>query len=288
MLVSSALFLPAFLAKQCASEPSRRADLHFCRLFPGDDLATSLSRHEHYLCLKLRLRPGERVLVVGCGTGDVAFELVHYANVDVVAIDADPAKIQQATRRAQRANLAHRVQFLTAGLDEMSTAFEPESFDCIYAIEAFRFAPTFESTYHQLRTLLKPGGRTAYTDWLFTPHLTPSPSHTLLASTLQRTTHLAPRPPSQRTAPAAIAALHAAGLVVECVEDLAGRRLRGEEGWWTPLERALGGESEGGVEAFGLEREGAIVVVEAAKRKLFTPMALFVASKPLAAKNEAQ
>lgn len=70
-----------------------RKDFHFCRLFPGDDFSVSLARHEHYLCSRLQLRPGNNVLLIGCGSGDIAFELLNYAGVDVVGIDEDPEKV---------------------------------------------------------------------------------------------------------------------------------------------------------------------------------------------------
>lgn len=113
--------LPTFLTRQFEhmilsySAAPRRKDFHFCRLYPGDDFATSLSRHEHYLCLKLKLKPGDNVLVLGCGTGDIVFELINYADVNVIGFDEDADKIEQALRRAQRSNLSNRSVSFVSG-----------------------------------------------------------------------------------------------------------------------------------------------------------------------------
>lgn len=69
------------------------ADFHFCRLFAGDEAAVARTRHQHYLCALLGLRPGLAVLQLGAGVGDVALELVRYADVDVVGVEEDVAKV---------------------------------------------------------------------------------------------------------------------------------------------------------------------------------------------------
>lgn len=66
---------------------------HFARHFRGDSLSVSLARHEHYLFANLDLKPGNRILNIGCGTGSVTLELAHFANVFVVGVDPDTSKV---------------------------------------------------------------------------------------------------------------------------------------------------------------------------------------------------
>jgi SAM-dependent methyltransferase len=46
-----------------------------------------------------RVKPGERVLDVGCGYGAVAYSVATRAHAEVVGIDLDPANIAEARRR---------------------------------------------------------------------------------------------------------------------------------------------------------------------------------------------
>jgi SAM-dependent methyltransferase len=72
----------------------RCEDFHFARIFRGDLLPTAIARHEHYLMARLGLKPGMRVLNVGCGTGSAAFELANFANVNVVGVDNEYHKVR--------------------------------------------------------------------------------------------------------------------------------------------------------------------------------------------------
>ena len=85
--------LSTLLPSPSTARRRRDPDFHFCRLFAGDAHALALARHQHYLCALLALRPGMRVLNVGCGAGDIALELVRYADVEVVGVDADAEKV---------------------------------------------------------------------------------------------------------------------------------------------------------------------------------------------------
>jgi sterol 24-C-methyltransferase len=42
---------------------------HFANRFHGETLAESIQRHESYLALKMKIKPGDKVLDIGCGVG---------------------------------------------------------------------------------------------------------------------------------------------------------------------------------------------------------------------------
>lgn len=103
---------------------------------------------------KARLRPGDRILDVGCGTGSLALELApHVGHVD--AVDLSSAMIDIANDKARKAGVKN-VRFHVGTLDDLS--FEPQSFDGICAYNILHLVPDRIGTIEKIFTLLKPGG----------------------------------------------------------------------------------------------------------------------------------
>lgn len=250
----------------------------------------ALARHEHFLFSKLRLKPGMRVLEVGCRSGTASFELVQFANVNVVGIESDPAKIEEANCMARNMGISNQLSFVTGDLERLQDYFSPESFDAIFSIESLRYLPSFDSIYGHLHDLLKPDGKLAIYEWCWTSSLDPlNQEHQRFAELIESLTKIGRRQPCQRSITAAVASLSRAQFhVVEC-EDRASRSSNVGDTpieWYSPLEIAIGdsrinwsttGQSSG---AFGgLSKEAASAILHAGKFKLFTPMAMFVGQR---------
>ena len=103
----------------------------------------------------LQLRPGDHVLDVGCGTGQLAEYVADAVGSDghVQGIDPLPARIAIAARRA-RPNLTFEIGDAYA-LDGYATA----SFDAIYLNAVFHWLPEKSEPLAAFHRLLKPGGR---------------------------------------------------------------------------------------------------------------------------------
>ena len=69
---------------------------------PEDDLETAQERKLDYLCRKLRLRPGERLLDIGCGWGGL---LIYAAQHYGVEADGITLSLRQAELARERINL---------------------------------------------------------------------------------------------------------------------------------------------------------------------------------------
>jgi cyclopropane-fatty-acyl-phospholipid synthase len=64
-----------------------------------------------HIAAKLHLKPGQRVLDIGCGWGGMALFLNRAADVDVLGITLSEEQLALAQRRAEEAGVADRVQF---------------------------------------------------------------------------------------------------------------------------------------------------------------------------------
>jgi SAM-dependent methyltransferase len=107
---------------------------------------------------------GERVLDVGCGTGQSSLQLAERVGRRgaVMGIDVSTSMLARATERAQKMGFEN-VSFVRA--DAQTHRFDTPHFDLLYS----RFGVTFfadpRAAFANLRTALAPGGRLAFVCW---------------------------------------------------------------------------------------------------------------------------
>jgi SAM-dependent methyltransferase len=56
---------------------------------------TSLARHEHWLALKMQLKPGQKVLDAGCGVGGPARSIARFADVYVTGVTINDYQVRR-------------------------------------------------------------------------------------------------------------------------------------------------------------------------------------------------
>jgi demethylmenaquinone methyltransferase/2-methoxy-6-polyprenyl-1,4-benzoquinol methylase/phosphoethanolamine N-methyltransferase len=132
-------------------------------------MALGQTRRLRSLPLKLAdLQPGESVLDVGCGTGDLALVAATVVGSAgrVWGIDAAPEMIEVATHKAAHAGRrAHNVRFAVQAVEALS--FPDSSFDVVLSSLMMHHLPgnLKARALAEIRRVLKPGGRLLVIDF---------------------------------------------------------------------------------------------------------------------------
>jgi sterol 24-C-methyltransferase len=102
---------------------------HFSRFYKGEAFAASLARHEHYLASQMSLRPGMRVLDVGCGVGGPAREIVRFSDTTIVGLNNNEFQVGRARRYTKAAGLEDQIQFVKGDFMKLAEQFGENAFD---------------------------------------------------------------------------------------------------------------------------------------------------------------
>jgi sterol 24-C-methyltransferase len=280
---------------------------HFCRFSHGEPFYQAIARHEHYLAHHIGIKDGMRVLDVGCGVGGPAREIAKFTGAHVTGLNNNDYQIERATHYAAKEGLSDQLDFVKG--DFMQMSFPDNSFDAVYAIEATVHAPSLEGIYSEIFRVLKPGGVFGVYEWLMTDAYD---NENIRHREIRLGIEIGDGISNMCKIQEALDAMKTAGFEMILNEDLADRpdalpwywpiagELRYMQSmkdlftvvrmtWWG---RALAHRFAGALETIGLAPVGtqktadslavaADSLVAGAKEKLFTPMYLMVARKPL-------
>jgi cyclopropane-fatty-acyl-phospholipid synthase len=136
-----------------------REMVYSCAYFarPDEDLETAQVRKLDYICRKLRLRPGQRLLDIGCGWGGLAMHAVANYGVVATGITLSRPQVELANRRIEEAGLTDRCRVLAQDYRQVDPS---QPYDVLVSVGMFEHVgeELLPAYFAQAMKLLAPGG----------------------------------------------------------------------------------------------------------------------------------
>ncbi|PRQ35945.1 putative methyltransferase [Rosa chinensis] len=139
---------------------------HFSPSVAGKSHKDATRLHEEMAVDLISVKPGARILDVGCGVGGPMRAIAAHSRANVVGITINEYQVKRARLHNNKAGLDSLCQVVCGNFLQMP--FPENSFDGAYSIEATCHAPKLEEVYAEVFRVLKPGALYASYEWVTT------------------------------------------------------------------------------------------------------------------------
>ena len=133
--------------------------VYSCAYFadPDESIDMAQRRKLDYICRKLRLQPGQRLLDIGCGWGALIVHAAEHYGVEALGITLSEKQLKLANERIAEAGLSDRCR---AELHDYRDVDESQPFDKIVSVGMVEHVgrENLEIYFQKAYNLLKPGG----------------------------------------------------------------------------------------------------------------------------------
>ncbi|KAK4180900.1 S-adenosyl-L-methionine-dependent methyltransferase, partial [Triangularia setosa] len=135
---------------------------HYTPIFPGKSIAESMTAYEHEFARIARLKPGMKVLDLGCGIGGPARTITKEVGCNITGITNSAWHAERGTQLTEEAGLEGKVTLIEGNFVVY------ESFDAAYSVESLCYAPDPAEVYREIKRVLKPGAPFTFHDFAMT------------------------------------------------------------------------------------------------------------------------
>ena len=126
-------------------------------------IASSMRESGEALVGTLGIKPGLKVLDLGCGDGTTAVPAARLG-ADVLGVDIARNLVEAGTRRAQQEGLGN-LRFQEGDATELA-GLQDKTFDLVVSIFGAMFAPKPHDVAKELVRVTRPGGRIIMGNWI--------------------------------------------------------------------------------------------------------------------------
>jgi ubiquinone/menaquinone biosynthesis C-methylase UbiE len=139
--------------------------LHF-GYWPVDSTAGSIEegqdRLTELMASKVEVKPGQRLLDVGCGTGRASLRLAEKTRCQLTGINISAKQVEAANKRATKMGLGDRAHFQVA--NALALPLPNDSYDGAWAFESLLHMPDLAQSLNELHRVLKRGSTLVISD----------------------------------------------------------------------------------------------------------------------------
>ncbi|KAI0117472.1 S-adenosyl-L-methionine-dependent methyltransferase [Daldinia grandis] len=132
--------------------------------------------YEESVARDIGLKPGMKVLDLGCGRGRVAAHMTSFSGAHVTGLNIDANQIAQA--REWNDLCGFNNEFVVHDQNDLPLPFADESFDAFYEIQALSLCKDPSASFKEVYRVLKPGAKFSLLDWVsLSPYNPEDPVH---------------------------------------------------------------------------------------------------------------
>ncbi len=151
---------------------------------PNKTLEQSHEAYERELARIAQLKPGMRVIDIGCGIGGPAREMACCTGAHITGVSNSAWHVERGNQLSKEAGLQDQVHLVRANF--LTLPFADESFDACFSIEALCYAPDPAEAFREIKRVLKPGAYFTFADWVMTDKYRESnPEHAKVRSWIE-------------------------------------------------------------------------------------------------------